>query len=80
VTSPPYSLPWYLSALEETLEAFGSDIWPEGFEANWPAVETLMRYASEQGLIDRLFKPICAQYADRVPHLIQDKNRPCPNS
>jgi 4,5-dihydroxyphthalate decarboxylase len=57
VNALPYSLPWYVSALEETLEAFGDDIWPEGFEANWPAVETLMRYAREQGLIDRLFKP-----------------------
>jgi 4,5-dihydroxyphthalate decarboxylase len=45
------------SALEETLEVFGSDIWPEAFDANWPAVERLMRYARDQGLIDRLFKP-----------------------
>ena len=31
------------------------DFWPEGLEANWPNVATLMQYAKEQGLIDRLF-------------------------
>jgi hypothetical protein len=37
--------------------SFRQHIWPEGFDANWPAVETLMRYTRDQGLIDRLFKP-----------------------
>ena len=57
VNALPYSLPWYLPALEETLEVFGDDFWPEGFDANWRNVETLMGYAKEQGLIDRIFKP-----------------------
>ncbi len=57
VNALPYSLPWYLPALEETLEVFGDDFFPEGLEANWPAVEQLMRYAREQGLIDRMFSP-----------------------
>jgi 4,5-dihydroxyphthalate decarboxylase len=57
VNALPYSLPWYLPALEETIELLGEDFWPEGFAANWPNVETLMKYAKEQGLIDRLFKP-----------------------
>jgi len=57
VNALPYSLPWYLPALEETLEIFGDDFFPEGLAANWPAVELLMRYAKEQGLIDRLFSP-----------------------
>jgi 4,5-dihydroxyphthalate decarboxylase len=57
VNALPYSLPWYLPALEETLEVFGDDFFPEGLDANWPAVEQLMRYAKEQGLIDRMFSP-----------------------
>ncbi len=57
VNALPYSLPWYLPALEETLQVFGDDFFPEGLAANWPAVELLMRYAKEQGLIDRLFSP-----------------------
>lgn len=57
INALPYSLPWYMPALEETLEVFGEDFWPEGFEANWPAVDALMRLAKDQGLIDRLFEP-----------------------
>jgi 4,5-dihydroxyphthalate decarboxylase len=57
VNALPYCLPWYLPALEETLETFSNDFWPEGFEANWKNVETLMRFGKEQGLIDRMFKP-----------------------
>jgi hypothetical protein len=33
----------------------GEDFWPEGLEANWLNVATLMQCAKEQGLIDRLF-------------------------
>ena len=54
INALPYSLPWYLPAIEETLEVFGEDFWPEGLEVNWPNVATLMQYAREQGLIDRL--------------------------
>jgi hypothetical protein len=57
VNALPYCLPWYLPALEETIEAFGTDFWPEGAAANWKNVETLMTFAREQGLIDRVFKP-----------------------
>jgi 4,5-dihydroxyphthalate decarboxylase len=57
VNALPYSLPWYLPALEETIETFGEDFWPEGVAANWKNVEALMNFAKEQGLIDRLFKP-----------------------
>jgi len=57
VNALPYSLPWYLPALEETIAIFGKEFWPEGFAASWPAVEMLMRYAHEQGLIDHLFAP-----------------------
>lgn len=58
VNALPYTLPWYLSALEETLEVFGEDFWPEGLDANWPAVAALIRLAQEQGLIHR---PLAAQ-------------------
>jgi 4,5-dihydroxyphthalate decarboxylase len=54
INALPYSLPWYLPAIEETLEVFGQDFWPEGLEVNWPNVATLMQYVKEQGLIDRL--------------------------
>jgi 4,5-dihydroxyphthalate decarboxylase len=54
INAIPYSLPWYLPAIEETLEVLGEDYWPEGLEANWSSVATLMQYAKEQGLIDRL--------------------------
>jgi 4,5-dihydroxyphthalate decarboxylase len=57
VNALPYCLPWYLPALEETIETFGRDFWPEGAAANWKNVEALMTFAKEQGLIDRLFKP-----------------------
>jgi 4,5-dihydroxyphthalate decarboxylase len=43
--------------LEETLEVFGDDFWPEGIEANWSALSLLMQYSREQGLIDRTFSP-----------------------
>jgi len=57
VNALPYCLPWYLPALEETIETFGRDFWPEGVAENWKNVEALMTFAKEQGLIDRLFKP-----------------------
>ena len=57
INAIPYSLPWYLPAIEETLEVLGEDFWPEGLEPNWPAVSVLMQYAKEQGLIDRVFTP-----------------------
>jgi 4,5-dihydroxyphthalate decarboxylase len=55
INALPYSLPWYLPAIEEILEVLGEDFWPEGLEANWLNVAALMQYAKEQGLIDRLF-------------------------
>jgi 4,5-dihydroxyphthalate decarboxylase len=57
INAIPCSLPWFLPALEETIEVFGQDFWPEGLEPNWRNVDTLIRYAKEQGLVDRLFKP-----------------------
>jgi 4,5-dihydroxyphthalate decarboxylase len=57
INAIPYSLPWYLPAIEETLEVLGEDFWPEGLQRNWPTVAVLMQYAREQGLIDRLFAP-----------------------
>jgi 4,5-dihydroxyphthalate decarboxylase len=54
INALPYSLPWYLPAIEETLAVFGEDFWPEGLAANWKNVATLMQYAKEQGLITEL--------------------------
>jgi 4,5-dihydroxyphthalate decarboxylase len=57
INALPYSLPWYLPALEETIATFGEDFWPEGLAANWKNVETLMKFGKEQGLLKQLFKP-----------------------
>jgi len=46
----------------------GEDFWPEGMGANWPNVATLMEYAREQGLIDRLFAEE-DEYADGISYL-----------
>lgn len=57
INALPYSLPWFMPALEETIEVFGEDFWPEGFAPNWPNVRALMELGHEQGLIDRLLEP-----------------------
>jgi 4,5-dihydroxyphthalate decarboxylase len=57
INALPYCLPWYLPAWEETIDTFGDNFWPEGFDANWKNVETLMRLGHEQGLIKQILKP-----------------------
>lgn len=49
----PYTLPWFLSHLEEDRAVLGADFWPYGIEPNRKVLETLVRYLDEQGLIPR---------------------------
>lgn len=48
-----YSLPWLHADLEELQALFGADPWPYGIEPNRKALETLLRYLQEQGLLAR---------------------------
>lgn len=44
-------LAWVETTLEEQDQILGDDPWPNGFDANAQNLETLIRYAHEQGLI-----------------------------
>ena len=46
-----YMLAWSIEEMEKDREIFGEDLWPYGLEANRHVLETLVRYAHEQGLI-----------------------------
>ncbi len=48
-----YMLAWSIAEMEEDREIFGEDLWPYGLEANQHVLETLVRYAYEQGLIKK---------------------------
>jgi 4,5-dihydroxyphthalate decarboxylase len=56
-------LPWLRHDLEELPRLFGGDWYPYGLQANRAALETMARYATEQGLtphllaVDELFAP-----------------------
>lgn len=47
----PYSIPFLLAALEDSLERFGPDPWPYGFEENRPVLEAFIALMQEQGLL-----------------------------
>jgi 4,5-dihydroxyphthalate decarboxylase len=49
------SLAWLREALEEQADVLGPDPWSYELEANRRAIETLIRYAHEQGMISRPF-------------------------
>lgn len=58
-------IPWVAGHLDKLREVFGPDLWPYGIEANRTTLETFVRYAAEQGLIERtdfdvadLFAPV----------------------
>lgn len=50
------TLPWMFAEIEQLKQIFGPDWWPYGIEANRHAIETLIRYMGEQGLIDKPLK------------------------
>ena len=47
------TLPWLPAELEATRAVMGEDFWPYGIDGNAKCVETMARYAHEQGLTDR---------------------------
>lgn len=51
------SLAWFREALEEQVRILGPDPWAYEFEPNRSVLETMIRYAHEQGLIARRFAP-----------------------
>lgn len=53
----PVSLPWLSDELQRTRAILGNDPWPYGMVSNRRAIETLCRYAWEQGLLDRPVSP-----------------------
>jgi 4,5-dihydroxyphthalate decarboxylase len=61
--SLPYMLPWMIQDVEEMDEVFGADPFAYGVEPNRTALEALVGYMAEQGMIaapvpvDRLFVP-----------------------
>lgn len=48
----PYSLPSYLTDVTEAINDFGPELWTYGPDKNLAAVDTLIKYTQEQGLID----------------------------
>jgi 4,5-dihydroxyphthalate decarboxylase len=57
VTALAASLPWLPAEVEETRARMGADWWPYGVDANRHALETLTRYAHEQGVTRRRLAP-----------------------
>jgi 4,5-dihydroxyphthalate decarboxylase len=50
------TLPWLFAEIEQLKQIFGPDWWSYGIEPNRHAIETLIRYMGEQGLLDRPVK------------------------
>jgi 4,5-dihydroxyphthalate decarboxylase len=55
VTALAATLPWLPAEVEETRRRMGDDWWPYGVDANRRTLETLCRYAHEQGITRRRF-------------------------
>lgn len=53
VTALAVTLPWLAAEVEDTRARMGADWWPYGVEPNRHALETLARYAHEQGVTRR---------------------------
>jgi 4,5-dihydroxyphthalate decarboxylase len=51
------SLAWFRDALLEQVRILGPDPWAYEFEPNRRVIETMIRYADEQGLISGPFPP-----------------------
>lgn len=62
INALPVSLPWYVSAWEESRRVFGADPWMDGLEPNRRALSVFATYMEKQALaapvdIDGLFAP-----------------------
>lgn len=53
----PATLPWTYEAAAEAQAELGDDYWPYGLEANRSTLATFVRYAYDQGLIERPYEP-----------------------
>ncbi len=62
------SLAWFRKPLREQQEILGEDPWPYGLEKNRLAVETLINYQFEQGLLDKKL-PLEELFASNTHHL-----------
>jgi 4,5-dihydroxyphthalate decarboxylase len=63
------SHPWLADEAQRVRVIMGADPWPYGLEPNLHTVETLIRYAREQGLIERDVTPeelVYAQVSDKT--------------
>jgi 4,5-dihydroxyphthalate decarboxylase len=47
------SLPWLVSEVEREMAIFGRDLWPYGANENRTALEAMVAYHVEQGIIPR---------------------------
>ena len=47
--------PWFSQLIEEDISVLGQDWWPHGIAANRKALESVLRYHTEQGITDRNF-------------------------
>ena len=71
-TSLKITLPWVTQDFEDTRNLMGRNFWPYGIETNRKALEFAMRYAYEQGLLERpmdfeqLFHPSTLKLEDVV--------------
>jgi 4,5-dihydroxyphthalate decarboxylase len=52
-TAPHFPLPWGPERARAAESVFGPDLWPYGIEGNRTTLEAFLRYAREQGLIER---------------------------
>ncbi|MQB01054.1 MAG: ABC transporter substrate-binding protein [Actinobacteria bacterium] len=58
-----YTVPFFQSELESTIEHFGTDFWPYGIARNQATLQAALRYSHEQGLsarkveLDEMFAP-----------------------
>jgi 4,5-dihydroxyphthalate decarboxylase len=55
INALPVTLPWLVAEAQATVELMGGDFWRYGVKENAKEIETLVRYAHEQGLISRRF-------------------------
>jgi 4,5-dihydroxyphthalate decarboxylase len=51
------SLAWGRELLEEQQQVLGANPWPVGVPANLPALERMIRFSHEQGMISRRYEP-----------------------
>jgi len=53
INALPVTLPWLVAEAQETVDLMGEDFWRYGVQENMKEIETLTRYAYEQGLVSR---------------------------